>query len=266
MKRILTDLENQHLEFDHLLSGLEPAAWRSRTPFYDWTVYDQAAHVVFFDHEALLAMEDRDRFRTRAGGVMDTLQAGRSLRQYTNRLLGLEDPGNLLDFWRDTRSRLSSKLSRMAPGDQIPWYGPDMGALSFATGRLMETWAHSQDVFDGLKKKRINDDRLYHIAYLGAATFSWSFVIKKLTPPETRPRIELSAPSGAVWEWGDPDADESVRGSAEDFCLVVTQRRNIMDTALQRRGENAEKWLSIAQAFAGVSQDPPPPGSRILKV
>ncbi|MCP4578235.1 MAG: maleylpyruvate isomerase family mycothiol-dependent enzyme, partial [Deltaproteobacteria bacterium] len=211
-----------------------------------------------------LAIEDRERNRARARGVMEIVVSGNSLRHHTNTLLGIKDPKELLDFWRDVRSHLLLKLNKMSSKDRIQWYGPDMSALSFATGRLMETWAHSQDVFDTLKKKRTNGKGLYHIAYMGVSTFTWSFIIKEMTPPRIFPRVELVGPSGEVWEWGEPNSSEKVWGSAEEFCLMVTQRRNIRDTSLKCQGRNTEKWLSMAQAFAGASQEPPAPGSRII--
>ena len=128
----------------------------------------------------------------------------------------------------------------------------------------METWAHSQDVYDVLGRKRINGPELFHIAHLGAATFAWSFKIHGQIPPQISPRIELTAPSGEIWTWGASDAGERVWGSAEDFCLVVTQRRNIRDTALKWQGPNVANWLSIAQAFAGIPQEPPAPGERVV--
>src|SRR5256885_846285 len=43
-------------------------------------------------------------------------------------------------------------------------------------------------------------------------------------PPEPF-RVELNAPDGATWSWGPDDATQRVTGSAEDFCMLVTQRR-----------------------------------------
>ena len=40
-------------------------------------------------------------------------------------------------------------------------------------------------------------------------------------------------------------------GPAFDFCLVVTQRRHVDDTALSVVGDGARQWMEIAQAFAG---------------
>jgi len=54
--------------------------------------------------------------------------------------------------------------------------------------------------------------------------------------------------------WGPPDAAATVRGPAEDFCLLVTRRRHRDDLALDAHGDAAKRWLHVAQAFAG------PPG------
>ena len=67
--------------------------------------------------------------------------------------------------------------------------------------------------------------------------------------------MELTAPSGATWTWGPEDAGERVAGLAYDFCRLVTQRVHHDDTDLGATGPGAERWLGIAQCFAG------PPGA-----
>jgi hypothetical protein len=47
-----------------------------------------------------------------------------------------------------------------------------------------------------------------------------------------------------------------VTGPALDFCHVVAQRRHRADVALVATGPDADRWLDVAQAFAG----PPGPG------
>jgi uncharacterized protein (TIGR03084 family) len=76
------------------------------------------------------------------------------------------------------------------------------------------------------------------------------------------PYVSLSAPSGELWQWGEPDSGNRVEGSAVEFCHVVTQGRNIADTSLTVVGEPAEKWMAVAQCFAGAPKDPPGPGER----
>ena len=136
-----------------------------------------------------------------------------------------------------------------------------MGAKSFLTARLMETWAHGQDVVDSIGASRPPTDRLRHIAQLGFITRGWSYVNRGLAPPESAVFVELAAPSGAAWTWGPVEAADRVGGPAEDFCLVVTQRRHLDDTALHVEGENAREWLLFAQAFAGPATDGPPPST-----
>ncbi len=262
MKDICADLSAQYQAFDDLVAPLDRRGWTRKTMFYDWTVFDQVAHITFFDHESVLATEAPDQFLERSKGIMAILKSGKSMRAYTNDLLGIEEPEHLLEFWRQIRHRLLSLLEKNELKDRIIWYGPDMSARSFATARLMETWAHSQDVFDLMGQKRVNGRELYHIAHLGVTTFSWSFKIKKLTPPDTGPRVELEGPSGERWDWGEPDAKDRVTGSVQDFCQVITQRRNVKDTGLKCFGEHAKKWMTIAQAFAGVAQSAPDPGVR----
>jgi uncharacterized protein (TIGR03084 family) len=265
MKQICLDLDAQYRELDDLVTGLDENQWHCKTPYFNWSIFDQIAHITFFDHTALLAIEDLDRFREHAKKMISVIMTDGSFPSYTNPLLGLENPEELLSSWRDIRSQLIQHLDMMDPKDRLPWYGPDMSARSFATARLMETWAHSQDVFDTLRIKRVNTGRIRHVAHIGVTTFGWSFILKGLKAPEIKPRIELTAPGGDLWEWGEAGESEWVSGSAEEFCLVVTQRRNVADTGLTWQGENVSKWLTIAQAFAGVPQDHPAPGVRLVE-
>ena len=74
-------------------------------------------------------------------------------------------------------------------------------------------------------------------------------------PPPAEPfLVELRAPDGSTWSWGPPDAAQRVTGRAEDFCMLVTQRRPLRDLDVTAEGDDAQRWLPIAQAFAG------PPG------
>lgn len=264
MKNICSDLENQYLELENLVAGLDEAQWRLETPFFNWTIFDEVGHIAFFDHEALLAIEETEQFKQRVNGVAEVILTGGSMPAYTNQLLGLDSPENLMSLWRDTRTRLLQRLGEMAPRDRVPWYGPDMSARSFTTARLMETWAHSQDVFDTLCIKRNNGAGLRHVAHIGVITFGWSFMVRGLPVPEFTPRVELTGPGGENWDWGETNAPERVAGSAEEFCLVATQRRHVADTSLQADGETVKKWLTFAQAFAGAPQDHPEPGSRVI--
>ena len=133
----------------------------------------------------------------------------------------------------------------------MPWFGPPMSPTSMATARLMETWAHSLDVHAALGVTPEPTNRIRHVAHLAVRTRDFAFVTSSLTPPTGEFRIDLVAPDGDVWAFGPEDAEQTVTGSALDLCLLATQRINRADTDLQAVGADAEKWLTIAQAFAG---------------
>jgi len=221
--------------------------------------------LAYFDETGRQAAVDPDEFvAVRDRGLADikafTAQTERLGRELTGFML--------LSAWRAARAAMLDALADLASKDssaRLPWYGPPMSLRSFATARLMETWAHGQDVVDGLGlpiDARPITDRLRHIAFLGCSTRGWSYTVRGRTPPETAVRVELSLPSGETFAHGDENATDAVRGDALDFCLVVTQRRSVADTALSVTGSAAEEWMSIAQCFAGGPTLPPAPTSR----
>jgi uncharacterized protein (TIGR03084 family) len=137
-----------------------------------------------------------------------------------------------------------------------------MGVRMFTTARQMETWAHGQAIYDLMGTARQPTDRLRNIAEIGVRTYGWTFANRAIPLPGPPPYVRLTGPSGAIWEWNDPSSGNRIEGSALDFCQVVTQVRNIADTALVVTGEPARRWMSLAQCFAGSPEDPPRPGAR----
>ena len=124
-----------------------------------------------------------------------------------------------------------------------------------ATARLMETWAHGQDVADALGVRRVPTARLRHVAHIGVRARDYAFRAAGRTPPAEPFRVELTGPDGHEWTWGPDEASDRVTGAALDFCLLVTQRRHRADVDVTATGAGADAWLDIAQAFAG------PPGA-----
>jgi uncharacterized protein (TIGR03084 family) len=163
-------------------------------------------------------------------------------------------PTALLARWGKARTSLADALRGLPAGEKMPWFGPPMSPASMATARFMETWAHAHDVYAALGIDPPRTDRVRHVAHLGVRTRDFAFAVHRLDPPAAPFRIELKAPSGETWTWGPEDAEQTVTGSAYDFCLLVTQRVHRDDTDLVADGADAERWLGIAQAFAG------PPG------
>jgi uncharacterized protein (TIGR03084 family) len=239
------ELTAEHEDLDRIVAG---ADLEVPTPAPGWTIRDQISHLWFFDQRALLALTDADGFRADAerllaGGTDTANEQGRTL-----------PPPELIDHWRQDRRRLVEHARTVDPKARVPWYGPAMGARSFITARLMETWAHGQDVADALHVQREPTDRLRHVAHIGVGARPFSYVANGRVPNETPVRVELLGPSGDLWTWGPDDASDRVTGPALDFCLLVTQRRHRDDVAVVAEGAAADEWLDIAQSFAG------PPG------
>ena len=190
----------------------------------------------------------RDRFASAEAADHATIGPSREM-----------DPATLLAHWRAHRSALADAAATCAEDARIEWYGPSMSAKSFLTARLMEAWAHGQDICDTIGAVREPTDRLRHIAQLGVITRGWTYSNRRLEVPAGEVRVELTAPSGAIWTWGPEDAEAGVSGDALDFCLVTAQRRNIADVDLTVEGDIAIDWLAKAQLFAGPASDPPAP-------
>ncbi len=253
MEAITNDLVAEHESLDALVQELPDAAWEVSTPAAGWAVRDQISHLWYFDDQAILAATDPDAFLAHAKGLLTaasdpSVEHGRSV-----------PPRQLLEDWREGRARMLEVLRGLDPNARIVWYGPAMGARSFATARLMETWAHGQDVADAVGVRRLPTARLRHVAHIGVRARPFSYAIRNRAVPDDDVFVSLDPPGGGEpWTWGDENAADQVTGPALDFCLVVTQRRHPSDTAVVAEGPLAEEWLGIAQAFAGS----PGPGRR----
>ncbi|WP_433466684.1 TIGR03084 family metal-binding protein [Spirillospora sp. CA-128828] len=253
LHRLLSDLAAEGDSVDALVGSLPAARWADPTPAEGWTIAHQIAHLAWTDGQAIVAATDAGAFAKLAAEALANpagyVEAG--AREGT-----AEDPAALLGRWRDGRHRMVDALAAVPPGTRLPWFGPPMGAASMATARLMETWAHGEDVADALGERREPTHRLRHVAHIGVRTRDFAFRNRGLEPPGEEFRVVLQGPGGEEWTWGPPEARQSVTGTALDFCHAVTQRRHRDDLALVATGPDAGRWLHVAQAFAG----PPGPG------
>ena len=260
---LLQDLLDEQASLDEVVAPLDDRAWSLPTPSPRWSVSDQIGHLCYFDGAAVQAVRDPEGFAEEARRMQEaSLASETSGDDFTLGEFRALPVGDRLERWRGNRRRLSEAVGTLGERDRVSWYGPSMGAKSFVTARLMEAWAHGVDVCDTVGAHREPTHRLRHVAQLGYLTRGWSYVNRGLVPPEGDVRVELAAPSGEIWSWGDTGPADAgagaVTGPAVDFCLVVTQRRHVADTALEVSGEHAREWLSMAQAFAGPSTDGPP--------
>jgi uncharacterized protein (TIGR03084 family) len=252
MNALADDLADETVSLRLLVAGLDEEGWRQPTPAPGWTIADQVSHLAHFDEVAVQSAVRPREFDAElaradaAGGISPDAIAHRYRAM---------PPAELLSWFDEARAELLAAFRSLHHSVRVPWFGMHMSAASSLTARLMETWAHGQDVADTLGVRRAPTGRLRHVAHIGVAARPFSFAAHGRPLPEQPVRVELLSPGGDMWLWGPPEAADRVTGSALDFCLAVTQRRHPGDTSLIISGPVATEWMSIAQAFAG------PPGA-----
>jgi uncharacterized protein (TIGR03084 family) len=256
MKEICNDLADECRALDTIINDLDKADWNRVTPFYDWTIKDEISHLAYFDRFVRFSATDPKAFEQEMEHLVKNFEKMFEVTREEGLAMNAAD---LLQWWRTGYEAMVAGFLPLDPKTRLPWHLP-MSAKSSATARIMETWAHGQDIVDALGAHRVATDRLRHIAHLGVATFGWSFSCRQMDVPEDPVRVELAAPSGTTWNWGPKDAQNTIRGPAEDFCLVVVQRRHFEDTGLVISGETAGQWMAVAQAFAGPAAHGPAAG------
>lgn len=254
---ILADLAAETEVIDDVVADLPEPDWARPTPAEGWTIAHQIAHLAWTDQQSLIAAAHPEDFQTE---IEKALSVGDDWVDQGAAEGAAKPPSELLRQWRAGRTELASALAMVPEGQKIPWYGPPMRPASMASARIMETWAHGQDIFDALGLVRTPTGRLWHIARFGVRTRDFAFKANGLAPPAEEFLVELAAPDGSTWAFGPQDAEQRITGSALGFCLVVTRRRHPADTDLVAVGEGAAEWLGIAQAFVGPSGSGRKPG------
>jgi uncharacterized protein (TIGR03084 family) len=249
---VLTDLVVEGDRLDDLVAPLDDQGWRTTTPAAGWDIAHQVGHLAWTDEVAVVAATDKAAWDT---AVLAALEDPDGFVDAEAARLAQLDPATLLGRWRTARRLLVETLADYPTDQRLPWFGPPMSATSMATARFMETWAHGLDVAEALGVVPERTDRVRHVVHLGVRTRDFAFTVHRLEPPTEELRVELVSPGGETWTFGPPDATQTVRGSAYDFCLLVTRRRHRADLDLTATGPDADRWLDVAQAFAG------PPGA-----
>ncbi|MGW4841823.1 TIGR03084 family metal-binding protein [Nocardia brasiliensis] len=240
----LTDLIAEGDALDDLVSAA--ADWSTPTPAAGWTIAHQIAHLAAADANVLTAIRAPESF----DDVLRQTEAAGGRQADLDAAAGAAQPrSTLLRRWRTGRHELATALGDLPPERPFPWFGSEVTAALMVPLRLLETWAHGQDVFDALDVAHPPTNRLRYVAFLGVLGRELSFYAAGLPTPTASFRVELTGPDGDEWAWGPDGATQRIRGSALDFCLRATQRRPLAETGLSAVGPDAQRWLEIARAF-----------------
>jgi uncharacterized protein (TIGR03084 family) len=254
---VFTDLAAEGKAVDDLVAGLEPAAWATPTPAPGWTVAHQVAHLAATFRLAALAATDATAFENLAAHLSPDFDA--NVRHAMADYLRAE-PAELLRRWRAERAGAEQALDALPPEQMVSWLVRPLPAAVLAAAGMMELFGHGQDIADGLGVRREYTDRIRHLVAFAVRTWDFGYQARGLGTPPVTLRFELSAPSGETWTYGPADAIERITGPAVDFCLLVTRRRHHADLALTATGDEARRWLEIAQAYRGPAGEGRKPG------
>jgi len=247
-----------------LLAAAPSLDYGAPTQFKSWSAEDILRHLHCFNLAAARSLDGEEAF---AGFIGEFMQQARDRGQRAAEAASADDLAGpaLLERWIETAHAMADAFADVDSKRRLKWVGPDMSARSSVTARFMETWSHAQALYDALGVERTNTDRIRNVVVLGVNTFGWTFANRKEEVPSPMPELRLTAPSGESWQWGEANADDYIAGSAEAFCQVVTQVRNVADTDLEVVGPIATRWMAQAQCFAGPPNDPPAPGTRFRR-
>lgn len=255
------DFQNESDALAALLEPLGEADFETPTLFKGWTINNILRHLHVWNIAADLSLADEAAFGEFITTMMAGIRGGR-LPDFEAAYLDSLSGRVLVAAWINHYRTMASHFANANPKQRVKWVGPDMSAISSITARLMETWSHAQAIYDVLGIERVDEDRIGNIVRLGVNTYGFTWKNRRMEPPGPIPQLRLTAPSGAVWEYGEPSGSGIIKGFAIEFCQVVTQCRNVADTSLEVTGEVAHQWMAVAQCFAGPPQDPPPAGTR----
>jgi len=259
MKDIVNDLIAEQAQTDLLVADLTEDVWESPSANCEWTIKQEMQHIAAFDYAAV---------RMLGGGFTDVTQVADAEfghdAIYTPTAYAHLSGAETLAWWRAQRTRLDVAFLDSDPKARVPWApGLPMSAKSLASARLMELWAHSVDISDALGVEPVVKERITSVLFLSWQARPNAYRINGLEMPDTPLFLEVALPSGAIWAKGDPAAADVIRGSAKDWALVAVRRRNWMDTNLEVIGDEARRFASIVQTFAGEAS--PAPRTRAEK-
>ena len=248
MTALAADLAAESAVTRALVAGLDEAGWHTPTPAPGWDIADQISHLAYFDEVTVRSAVHPAEFEAELAAAREGVNPDAIAARFRDR-----SGAQLLEWFDTSRADLLSTFRNLDPRARLPWFGPAMSAASSLTARIMETWAHTQDIADALGVTREPTSRLRHVAHIGVGARAFSYAVHGKALPQAPVRVELTGPDGDLWAWGPADAADRVTGPALDFCLLVTQRRHRDDLALVIQGPAATEWMSVAQAFAGTA-------------
>lgn len=255
MADILNNIIAEQARVDQLVSSLTEAQWNIPIPGEEtWLIKDVIIHIALYDYAACEMLKEtfeNARLAVAAVGGTDEYKRSVNFRDLTGE--------EVLDRWRKKRTEMDSLFMAKDMKHKVNWAPgvPPMSVRSLLTARHMELWAHSVDISKALGKEITVDDSISNTLFLSWQARPNAYRINGFQMPDTPIYLELVMPSGEIWAKGEENAENYIKGTAKDWAMVSVRRINWHDTDLVVHGDEAKRYASIVQTYAGDAEKAP---------
>lgn len=243
---IFAELEAEQGALARVLERLDESAGQQPSAAEGWTISDVVLHLAQTEEVVVASATGSsvNRFPDIDASTTDEMAAA-----WVDAERG-PPFGNVIERWSAASRGAVEALREADPDVPLTWVATPLKPRTLATTRLAEHWIHAQDITSPLQIPYPDTDRLWHIAWLAHRTIPYAFTRAGAdSPPSVR--LDLTAPSGDAWSFGDSDAPCRITGTASDFCRIAGRRLDPADAASVRStGERHQEVLNLVRTYA----------------
>lgn len=201
------DVREEQAALAALLAGLAPSDWNAPTVAAGWCVVHQVCHLADNDDLVTGTLTGAgESFGDRARVAFGDFN-GRGVARAASM-----SSGDALAWFESASARAVGVLAGADGARRVRW-GIGMTVADLTAARLMEHWAHGEDVRAAVGASPSATDRLVWVAALAAKSLPYAFRLASVRPPAGRTlRLEVVAPSGRLESFGPDAATDVVSG------------------------------------------------------
>lgn len=240
MNTLLSSLVAEQQLLDQYLQSIPVREWTKQTRFKSMSITDQVSYLAGSEDLAFNAIKKKGTFFTDYKGPNGLNKFAKVQSEKGQKMR----PQDVIEWWRLSRAKIIELLADASPNRQIKWWKNDWDMKTFVMWKLTETWAHSLDVYDASKEEHEDTTRLEHIAMFG-----WNQVekISKLNKIKNKElRVELIGPEYKIWNYGNENSENVIKGEAGDWCkLIVGRLPSNNKISLTTEGEFATRYIKF---------------------
>jgi uncharacterized protein (TIGR03084 family) len=240
MQTILSNLVAEQQLLDQYLQSIPVRHWNTKTTFKNWDITAHVSYLAGLEDLALNALKKK-------GTEFNKYKGPKGLEKFEKECIAKGKdmrPQDVIEWWRISRADVIETLGKSAQGKKLTWWKNEIDCMTFSVTKLAETWSHSLDIYEGMKKDYEDSIRIEHVAMFGWLNAQNASKLNKLKFQDLR--VELIGPEYKAWQFGDENSENSIKGSAGDWCRVVTGRLpKSSKPTLTTEGEFASKFVKM---------------------